>query len=722
MRVGPWETELIDRRRLLLGAGVLAGSGFSIAGFAAGPSKEPVRNRIMLRDASGSGIRDYPVRIGRPFVTGEIRSLPQAVLGNTKLPTQADVKTRWPDGSVQHAILSFVVPHIPAAGSVVIGFVDQEPAAAAPMSAKEMLDRGFDFDAVLQIAQQHETRSASARAMLEAGDFTVWCDGQIATTVVIADHSAARKYDLGFDDLRSVRPIFHATFWRGLRKVQVRAIGENANTETLQDVEYALVLKTGAAAPVEVFRQDRVPHYAATRWTRAFWIGKAPDPRVDIDHNLAYLAATRAFPNFDSSLRVPDQVVDKTYIGWQKQPKGLYDSGGWVKYMPTTGGRDDIGPYPGIVTKWLYTGDHRLFEAASTMADLAGAWPLQVREGNPEKRFDADGRVPGMGRALSVYARPSLWLFDDRGRPTPQDRVPIHGERILSNIYPKTNGGWHNDGAHEPDPYSALYTLTGDPFALEQMQFWAASQALKYDPGYKGIPASGCFMDEVRGCAWVLRNRVHAAFLSPDGTPEKAYFRGLVDDVVGYWEGRMGIRGTPFEGKPTWQFGQKGVFASPLHFFADQPINDRKEVHASTAAALWEHYMLIFELGRSKEKGLPTGPLLSYLAAVLTGQFKEAPAYSPYNVERYWTGVRDDQHQFFQTWTATLASYKQPRAPTALGQNVADGYATYAYGASTMITSEPGGANAYDWLRRNLYDSLRDRFSENPKWAFVPRI
>jgi hypothetical protein len=263
--------------------------------------------------------------------------------------------------------------------------------------------------------------------------------------------------------------------------------------------------------------------------------------------------------------------------------------------------------------------------------------------------------------------------------------------------------------------------LTGDPFTLEQAQFWAASQALKYNPGYKGIPASGNFMDQIRGCAWVLRNRVHAAFLSPDGTPDKAYFHGLVDDVIGLWEGRLGIRGTPFEGKPTWQFGAKEVFGSPLHFFDDQPIQDRRELHASTAAALWQHYMLIFELGRSKEKGFPTGPLVSWLAVILTSQFKEGPAYSPYNVARYWTGVRDDEHQFFQTWTATLASYKEPQVSTDLGTNVGDGYAAYAYGASTMITGEPGGDVAYDWLRKNFYGPLHDRFAENPKWAFLPR-
>jgi len=715
---------VIDRRSLILGASSAVGAAHSMVAFGTTRQPTPVRNVITLGDASGSGMRDYPVRIGRPFVPGEILNLPQATLGDTKLQTQADVKTRWADGSVQHAVLSFVVPHIPAAGRVVIGFVNQGPRPAIPMSKQQMLDRVFDFEVVLQVMRERETRSVSARAALEAEDYTVWCDGAVATTVVISDHSPTRKYDLGFDEIRSVRAIFHATFWWELQKVHVRVIGENSNTETLQDLQYSLVLRAGAAAPVAVFRQASVPHYAGTRWTKSFWIGRAPDPRVDFNHSLDYLVATRAFPNFDTSLQVPEPVIVKNYADWQKQPKNLYDVGGWTKYMPTTGGRDDIGPYPGIVTKWLYTGDHRLFEIVSTMADLAAAWPLHVREGNPAKRFDQEGHVSGLGRVVSVYARPSLWLFDERDRSGPADRVTIHGERLASDTYPKTGGGWSDDGAHQPDPYSALYTLTGDPFALEQVQFWAASQVLKYDPGYKGIPASGIFMDQVRGCAWVLRNRVHAAFLSPDGTPEKAYFHRLVNDVIGYWEGEMGISGTSFERQPTWQFGQKQVFASPLHFFSDQPLRGDEGLlkeHASTCAALWQHYMLIFELGRAKEKGFPVDALLSSLAGILTGQFKEQATYNPYNLQRYYSPVREPNHKFFQTWTETLAAYEDPRVPNEFTRDTGDGYGVYAYGASTMITDLPGGIDSYNWLRKTAYDPLREKFSENPKWAFVPR-
>ncbi len=724
---------MTTRRTVLLGLTALAGG---LPGMALAAPKPPSvekagaekaaapPNTMTLRDVSGAGAKDYPVYAGRPFVQGEIMDAPQAVLGGAKLLTQATVMTRWPDGSVQHAIMAFVVPRVPPGGALTIGFANQPQPSNTPLTTAQMLDPAFDFDAAIQIAASGETRSASARAMLQAGDVTVWTAGPVATTVVIADHTAARKHDMGFDPLRSVRPLFHATFWPGLRKVQVRAIGENANTETLQDVQYDLTLTAGAAKPAEVFRQDAVPHYAATRWARTFWLGGPPKAVIDVDHNLSYLAATRAFPNFDTSLQLSTQGLEQALNAWQKAPKGLYEAGGWTKYMPQTGGRTDIGPYPSTVTAWLYSGDHRLFAAVAGMAEQAGAWPLHVREGNPAKTFDAAQKLPGIGRPLSVFARPSLWLFDERDPSRSDDRVAVHGARILAPSGPKYGGGWIADGAHQPDPYSAFYTLTGDPFALEQLQFWAATQALRYDPVYRGVAASGGFLEQVRGCAWVLRNRVHAAFLSPDAAPEKAYFTRLTEDALAYWEGHLGLRGSRFEGGKLWQAGQARPFASPLHLFREQPAVAEEGIdtsRASTEIALWQHYMLMFELGRAREKGFPTGPLLAWLAPVLTGQFTAGAGYDPFNLQRYYTPVRDAQGAFFRTWQETLTGYRKPDPPHPFNPDVGDGYGAQAYAASTMIVGEPDGAAAYAWLRSNGYEPLRKRFADAPKWAFLPR-
>jgi len=685
-------------------------------------------NSITLSDASGEGASDYPLRLGRPFVQGEIAGVPQAQVDGRAIPTQADIKLRWPDGSVKHAILSFVVPHIPRNGTSKISFGSGNVDKGAGLSAEQMLDAGFDFDAVIAITRNGQTQLASARSMLKNHDFTVWCEGPVATTILLADHSAARKYDFGFEPLRPLRPIFHATLWAGLRKVQVRTIGENCCTESMQDISYSLILKSGLATPAEVFRQDHVPHYAGTRWTHSFWIGGAPNSAIDVDHNLAYLVKTFAFPNFDSALEIPESVIADSYAKWQKKPRNLYDSGGWTKDMEDTGGRDDIGPYTSPQAKWLFTGDHRLYEIVSTQADLAGAWPLHAREGNHGKWYDTAHKVPAIGRPLSVYARPSLWLFDERDESKPEDRVQIGGERILSGTIPPLFGGWAPNGAHIPDPYSALYTLTGDYFALEQLQLWAASSALSYNPSYRGPEPSGAIFDQVRGNAWVLRNRVHAAFLSPDKSPEKEYFTLLINDAIAFWEGMHDIRGTRFEKSAIWSFAKTNQLnVSPLHFFREnvgiraKDFGELKGGSFAAAAPMWMQYMLIFELGRAGEKGYPVGPLLSWTGILLTSQFKEPDTYSPYNVQRYNTAVRNKDGAFYHTWTETLASYLNPNPPVPIRPDVCDGYAAYAYGACTMLTKEPDGLVAYNWLRQNVYQAHREKYAQCPKWPFLPR-
>jgi hypothetical protein len=703
---------LVNRRSLLLCTAALFGPVGARA-----QDRSP-GNAMVLRAPFGG---DVPVRLGRPFVQGEIRGFPQAVLGGTRLATQADVKTRWPDGSVQHAILSFILPREASGSAVTVGFADADRTPGVALSRAAMLDPGFDFDATIRITRAGATQVASARRMLEAGDFTVWCAGPIATTIILADHSAARRWDIGPEPLRPLRPIFHATFWPQIKRVEVRAIGEIANTEALTDLVYDLEVTAGAAAPASIYRQSRVPHYAATRWGGRFWIGR-PLPPVAIDHNLAYLAATRAFPNFDTSLRISEAGTARDAALWEAAPRQLYDAGLWTRYMPTTGGRPEIGPYPEWQVRWLHSGDTRQFALVEGMAELAGAWPLHVREGNPAKRFDAAGREPAIGLPVSVNARPSLWLLDDRDQSRPEDRVRVQGERLITNTYPKTGGGWVADGAHQPDPYSAAYTLTGDHFMLEQLQFWAAVQALSYNPDYKGPPASGAIFDQPRGCAWVMRNRVHAAFLSPDGSPEKAYFTRLVDDALAYWEGVHGITGTRFEGSAVWRFGRSKPFEPPLHEFSDQPVRGDTALNldlVKSETPVWEDYFIIFELGHAKEKGFATGPLLSWLAVVLTGQFQD-PRYDPANLIHYYHPVRDSSGAFYRHWSDMLPAFQQPLTLRSL-HDVSDGYGSAAYGASTMITHEPGGDVAYAWLRGHVYEAERPLYAEHPKWAFLPR-
>src|SRR5436305_2485053 len=80
---------------------------------------------IEIHETAGAATRNYPVQIGRPFLQGEIAHFPMAILDGAPVFTQADVKQRWPDGSVKHAILSFLIPELKSGAKVKVTFQDQ---------------------------------------------------------------------------------------------------------------------------------------------------------------------------------------------------------------------------------------------------------------------------------------------------------------------------------------------------------------------------------------------------------------------------------------------------------------------------------------------------------------------------------------------------------------------------------------------------------------------
>jgi hypothetical protein len=696
-------------------------------------------NSLEIGESAGATTKNYPVQIGRPFVQGEIAHFPLAILNDVPVATQADVKQRWPDGSVKHAILAFLIPELKSGARIKVTFQDQPYGNnAAIVDQNLMLNARFDFDAVMALtgnspAGDAMELAASARKMLAGGNFTYWTRGAIATTVILADHSPDRVYDMGFDPNRSFRPIFHATFWPALNKVQVRFIGEIANTEAVQDQRYSLRLQTGLAKPALVYQQAGMTHYAMTRWTRQFWMGGAP-PKIAIDPNLAYLEATRLVYNFDLSKHISGNRMAAEYARWLAADRALYGAGSWQKAMASTGGRPDIGPYPAWVVRWLYTGDERMREQAFGNADLAAAWPIHLRESNPAKHLDRAGAVSGVGHILSISERPT---FQDSGpgltysETRPADRVTPVGA--------VSKGGWTPDLAHSPDAWSPLYALTGDFWYLEELWFWAGwgagfanGVAVNQDWGRGPTGAEGgLYEGEIRATAWLLRTRVNTAFVTPDEAPEKAYFTTLIDDALAIEEGARNITGTAYEGNPNWQWGQ----ARRLPFYGQPPLHQWSKGSAAFAQANYgidpgvtqaavssfEQNFVLLALGRARELGYPADRLVGYLAADLIAQLTD-PGYNPFLAANgRLPTMRVDGGDFFPDWAAVASGFSddwQTRNSFPL-TDAEHGYDFIALAAASMAANEPSGCAAWLFMQTNALGAMV--LDDNPKWAILPR-
>ncbi len=718
--------------------------GMIWAGVLSGAAQPDATNFITIREKSGVTTNQYPIQIGRPFASGEIPNFPQAVIGSTNLVTQVDVKSRWPDGSVKHAVQSFYLPTLAANGTVTINFINQTAGNTTGFLAKaDMLATGFNFDAAMELTNGGTTLSASARTMLNADKFEYWHKGAVMTSVIIADHSAARASDIGFDANKSFRPIFHATFWPGINKVKVRYIGEIANTEALQDQVYALALKLGNTAPQTVYTKSSFKHIAASRWTKEFWLGGVP-PTIEINHNLTYLAKTKALPNYDTSRVIPEaalaQAYTDPYSGWSLVAKDLYDPGNMLKYMGSTGGRDEIGPYPTWTVRWLYTGDRRLHEQTFGNANLSAAFPVHFREGNGAKTFESGG-TNALGRVLSVQARPTVFLNSGNFYINFQYTDPA--DKIVP-VGAMTDEGWYPDGAHQPDFHSPLYLLTGDYFYLEEMYFWASWGAAYTSPGtdvsYGRGPtgATGGITGEVRGDAWIFRNRAQAAFLAPDATPEKNYFTKLTNDAIAIWEGTVGITGTPNQGNANWnwgntmavqKYGPHGVPTIPaLRFWEEGGTVPSWSEEVDPALATnrtppWQHAFLMYSLGQAKSLGFSSDALISWLSPMMIGQLTNS-GYDPYLVGAYqMPAVRKTDNQFFNLWaqekTGFLGNYNAQQIFTDQLSDANHGYPMIAIAATGMVAHHPGGSAAWAFIQQQVLPA--PSLNSNPKWVILPQ-
>ena len=78
-----------------------------------------------------------------------VRSPPRrrCLINGSAVATQADVKNRYPDGSVEYAVIAIVIPSIPAGGSLTLTFQNQAAPNNTPLSQAQMLGSQYMFNA-----------------------------------------------------------------------------------------------------------------------------------------------------------------------------------------------------------------------------------------------------------------------------------------------------------------------------------------------------------------------------------------------------------------------------------------------------------------------------------------------------------------------------------------------------------------------------------------------
>jgi hypothetical protein len=739
----PASCRIIIRRSALfcLAAGLVAAVAFPALA-AAQRASPPPADTVTIYDTSGHSQANRPVSVPRAFRQGEIPKFASASVNGVALTTQTDVKNRWPDGSLKYAIVSFVIPEIPARRGVLVSFSNQASGNNTGfLTPEEMLSPDYDFDAVMQM-KETTVRTVSARAMLSAHKFRYWLQGPVVTAAIIEDRSPERAFDQDFGDgSKALHPIFEAWFFPTSKKVDVGYTAENiwaSSTagKSMRDLSYALTLEAGAMTPAIKYSQPAFTHLGRTRWHKRFWIGADP-PGIRIDHNFSYWTSTRVIPNWDTSIRVSKSLLESrgglngTTARIEGNDKGI---GGYDKYLSAGGASDWIG----LASLWdilyLYSMDDQMLRTSLGNADLAGRIPWNFREADSAagtgRAFDTKGQVDTFGRVVSINARKRVTLSDlseTCGSAIGADKI---------NTGAINEDGWITTRDHMPDVAYIPYLFTGRYYYLEALQMqaafivgWKLGCTSEY---YNRQGDAGYLHDsQLRGDAWGLRTLVYAGFISPDGSPEKSYFEDKMMNNIAHWEGQHDIP-LDLPGKQThWDFGHtkyrdsRGI--SPLGFWEDRGtefVQAPIKATAKGAASPWEENFLMSVLGMARQFGYPTGSLLQFGARRLINQVLNPATYPEY-MEAYRYPTINAAGQWISSWSEynTFFDYTPRRGQWQLEETVDHSYGFIAMAALSYMTgfSVDGYSGQAAWTYMKAHKAGQERLAtDSPKWALLP--
>ena len=453
---------------------------------------------------------NVPFTFGQVFTPGHLAkgaSLVGRLSNGTTLPLQIDVKASHPDGSVRHAVISGVLPSLAAGTTATLDLVPGSAIASSTASSTtDLLNSGFTATANATIAGTRY--SASAADLIKSGKFTTWLSGSTATEW----HVSAPLKNASGASHPHLSARFAVRWYPAIKKARVDVTIENnwAYEPSPQNFTYDAEVVVGGKV---VYSKPAMVHFHHARWRKLFWNDGATD-RVNVKHNTAYLIDTKALPNFDRSLVVPETALAALKTKWtgtKTEPMGV---GMALPYMPNTGGRDDIGLLPAWAAVYLLSMDNRAKQVTMGTADLAGSWSMHYRD----KLTD---------RPISVMNYPYMTIL---GR-TADAYNPVTKKSEAFPACPTTDACAtpnKHDSSHQPAFAYFPYMVTGDYFYLEELQFWTMWNVFSSNPNYRQTSKGLLATDQVRGQAWSMRSLAEAAYITPDTDVLKSHFTTLM--------------------------------------------------------------------------------------------------------------------------------------------------------------------------------------------------
>jgi hypothetical protein len=671
---------------------------------------------------TGAAQSAVPFTFGQVFAVGHLLATEGLVAkqaDGTIHRLQTDIKATHPDGSVRHAIISGVLPSLAAGQTHTLQLARSGASPQGTATPQSLVAAGLTGS--VNVTVNNVQYSAALADALTGGTPTKWLSGPVASEWIV---SAPLKSAAG-----AVHPHLTASFgvrwYSGLSKqARVEMVLENSKTFTgnAQNFTYDVALEL-AGKPV--YSQANLTHHQRARWRKVVWWDATREPAVHLKHNSAYLIASKAVSNYDQSI-VPNESELASYTKDLASVTGPMKIGPLMAYMPTAGGRGDIGPLPSWSVMYLLSMDKRAKDAMMAAADGSGTWPIHFRDEKTGFPVRTDNEA---NKRISTHMN----LAHNGPLPVP---------RCVNNNGAMCDSPYAPDTAHQPSISYLPYLVTGDYFYLEELHFWASSNPLGTDPGYSGVGQGLLRWQQLRGQAWSMRTLGHAAYITPDSHPLKGYFTKQLDNNLDYYHATYvvgnpnklgvydgsGVAAFEVAGSAPWQddfFTWSFGYLAELGFTKAQPILQWKAKYAvgrmTAPGFCWiegASYSLKF-------RDSATTPLYSSFAELYAANFKndnmtndDGRAVTHPLGLKYLDQECGSQAQ--ADWRTAAIGYTWLKGQMA-------GYAGSQIGypanmqpalAVAVASGHPDAARAWSTFAGR---AAKPDYSKAPQWAIIPR-
>lgn len=497
---------------------------------------------VSITEQDGVDNNPYPMVLSHVFRQGDFTGPLVALIENEPIQTQTDIKVRWPDGSIKHAIISFLIPELDANETVTIALHASNKTNAYEKANLSVL-RGSGsgaFDANFTFSGNADNLTLSSlltSAQEDAGRIETWLAGSVVNEITVTNFP---------DTTKALSLRAHIRRFEGYPGVRVFHVVENTRAvDGGTDETYSLTI-TGSygSSNNTILTETNITSKWDSRHGRISWIGEEPS-NVHISYDIPYLLSTRVFPSYDPNLTIDPVAVASMINNWNSCTKGVGDSGLISKYFPNTGWRYEIGLLPQFTAMYLLTMDAELAEITKAHGIISGYAQIHVRE--------TDAGKSARNRFISIDDWPYEWLGDSRkGQKDGVGYIDKHVERNWSSY------DWIIDRAHQGSLAYVPYLMTGDRFYLEELYFWNAWNLANCWPHERGNE-KGIIKDQVRGDAWTFRELGRVIGIAPESdTFERSYFSEKASNTLDFWIDRY-ITNT-YHPLGVWEFiSQRGL-------------------------------------------------------------------------------------------------------------------------------------------------------------------